>query len=62
MRSLLGFVLLLLAPLLALAAGDTYLLGVGRGDITGTTVEVPFMGYASGSRVPRHSAADGRSV
>lgn len=48
MRSLVGLLLLLLAPLLALAAGDTYLVGVGRGDITGTAVEVPFMGYASG--------------
>lgn len=49
MRRLLSLLFLLLAPLLALAAGDTYLLGVGRGDITGTAVEVPFMGYASES-------------
>ncbi|EJT50800.1 neutral/alkaline non-lysosomal ceramidase [Trichosporon asahii var. asahii CBS 2479] len=39
MRRLLSLLFLLLAPLLALAAGDTYLLGVGRGDITGTAVE-----------------------
>lgn len=49
MRRLLSLLFLLLAPVLALAAGDTYLLGVGRGDITGTAVEVPFMGYASKS-------------
>ncbi|CAK9783589.1 ceramidase family protein [Cutaneotrichosporon oleaginosum] len=29
------------------AAGDTYLIGAGRGDITGPVVEVPFHGYAS---------------
>lgn len=44
MRNFFALVVLLFAPLLALAA-DTYLLGVGRGDITGTVVEIPFMGY-----------------
>ncbi|BEJ17784.1 hypothetical protein CspHIS471_0700520 [Cutaneotrichosporon sp. HIS471] len=31
----------------AWAAGDQYLIGAGKGDITGPVVEVPFMGYAN---------------
>ncbi|TKA83943.1 hypothetical protein B0A55_00245 [Friedmanniomyces simplex] len=30
----------------SLAGGDTYLLGVGKGDITGPVAEINFMGYA----------------
>ncbi|TVY87592.1 Neutral ceramidase, partial [Lachnellula willkommii] len=36
---------------LARASGDQYLLGVGKGDITGPVVEVEFMGYASLSQI-----------
>ena len=31
--------------------GDEYLLGVGKGDITGPVVEINFMGYANASQV-----------
>lgn len=46
--STLHTVLLAAAMLFALAAakGDTYLMGVGRGDITSPVVEIPFSGYA----------------
>lgn len=33
------------------AAGDTYLIGVGKADITGPVVEIPFHGYAVLSQV-----------
>ncbi|KAH8601598.1 Neutral/alkaline nonlysosomal ceramidase [Bisporella sp. PMI_857] len=33
------------------ATGDTYLLGVGKADITGPVVEINFMGYADSSQV-----------
>ncbi|TVY80554.1 Neutral ceramidase [Lachnellula suecica] len=36
---------------LARASGDQYLLGVGKGDITGPVVELNFMGYASLSQI-----------
>jgi neutral ceramidase len=42
--ALLALVALVGAP--ATAKGDTYLLGAGRGDITGPVVEVPLSGYA----------------
>ncbi|KAI9698885.1 MAG: hypothetical protein M1820_007306 [Bogoriella megaspora] len=32
-------------------AGDQYLLGVGKADITGPVVELNFMGYANGSQI-----------
>jgi neutral ceramidase len=43
--SLLALLLATVAVLVS-AVGDKYLIGVGKGDITGPVVEIPFHGYA----------------
>jgi neutral ceramidase len=50
LTSLVAF-LLFASSTLAAAVGDTYLIGVGKADITGPVVEVNFAGYADLSQV-----------
>ena len=47
LRNLFTLLTVALCAVLANAAGDKYLIGVGKGDITGPVVEIGFAGYAN---------------